>query len=281
MLCSSSAGTSIDTTPVSFPEWTPPQPSEIQQSKLPSWLTGDDDTDDDLDFDLDATPAFTEEGSYAKLTELDLKRQLVEKDMELLQVEAQLELEAARHIVDTKQSEAMAATDTDKQANLNMELVEAQFELEWKEKEVEAGNLKQELYEMEHALEQARIGVLNHPQVGELLDRSDILTRIESACDASNPSRIPIMVDPYKAATPPNMSLAIVQSASRLPLPASNKNDAHREMLCDAAAVKNIADSITGLRAKAATLATKDGLMETDLAGWKEQQLARQSQILT
>jgi len=45
-------------------------------------------------------------------------------------------------------------------------------------------------------------------------------------------------------------------------------------MLCDAAAVNNIAQNINSLREKATTLAKQDGLMDADLAGWKEQQLA-------
>jgi hypothetical protein len=42
-------------------------------------------------------------------------------------------------------------------------------ELDWREKECEAVTLKVELGSMQRSLEGARLGVLSHPQVGEML----------------------------------------------------------------------------------------------------------------
>lgn len=69
--------------------------------------------------------------------------------IKVYQVELQLELETAKNLVGSTANKISEASDSGEKANLQMELVEAQLDLDWKEKEFKADQLKHELHEME------------------------------------------------------------------------------------------------------------------------------------
>eukprot|EP00039_Didymoeca_costata_P031044 m.32839 g.32839 ORF g.32839 m.32839 type:complete len:724 (+) comp8457_c0_seq1:315-2486(+) len=279
---------SIDTEKQGLEAWRPPSPSRIAESALPAWLTGlddDDDTDGGLssetevsDFASDVGGSGVEVGGSGvdprKLSELELKRQLLEKDAELRLVELQLELETAKNLVGSTANKISEASDSGEKANLQMELVEAQLDLDWKEKEFKADQLKHELHEMENTLEKARLGILNDPEVGEILDRNDLIGRLAEACTEPE-----VALELAASVIPENQKkdVAVTKKMESLTLIPGRAAQAHNAMLMDKACADDIALNLAKLRKQAEEKAEKMIVQEQPIdevdEKWRDEQL--------
>ena len=188
-----------------------------------------------------------------RITELELKRELARKDEELRLVEAQIDLETARKRVERKEFEITYSKNSDEKANLQMELVEAQSELDWRQKECEAVQLKLELHEMERSLEGARIGVLSHPQVGELLDSSDILTRI--ANESVEPQAVLSIATSIESAVEDSGERGLVLASSNPILGIAEAAAGHNAVVTDKVAADDIEATLALMRTQANAMA--------------------------
>lgn len=204
-----------------------------------------------------------------RITELELKRELARKDEELRLVEAQIDLEAARKCVEKKDFGVTHAKNSDEKANLQMELIEAQSELDWRQKECEAVQLKLELHEMERSLEGARLGVLAHPQVGELLDSSDILTRI--ANESAEPDAVLSIATAIESTAEDNGERGLVLASSNPILGLAETAAAHKAVVSDKVAVDDIEATLALIRTQATAAAARGGEVDPT---WMEKQLA-------
>eukprot|EP00041_Stephanoeca_diplocostata_P006258 m.79269 g.79269 ORF g.79269 m.79269 type:complete len:824 (+) comp16266_c0_seq24:108-2579(+) len=295
--------------------WMPPTLDDVAASSLPDWLTGDADLVNDMcGADGDTRPLWdlpSDEIDLSQITELDLERQLAEKDEEIRLTQEHLELDEARRRLEHDRQQlaaesaailqAVSGDGTDGNddvaagmtslARAQLHVEEDELDLACREKELLVGELEQDIRDMDEELGKARLGMLQHPNIGEILDRASIMSSLESMFPHDGESvavldAVAVDLDASKAGTLSHdcngVSGTIVPFTPGALAPTA-VNDVQRQMTCDAAVAGDIRDKLQRLRAAAEDHARQhqkeapdevSGDVPSAPSAWHEQQLA-------
>ena len=227
--------------------WVPPTLADIEQGDLPSWLLEDDEFMREL---LEEAPTWDDaEVDVARISEADLKRQIAEKDEEIRLTKVKLEIDSSKKQLEGEKAALNTMTDAHEAANMNMELIERELELECKEKELLADELKQDLRDLDEELGKAKLGLLQHPQIGEMVDRANLLEALGQGAPDDPRFQVPqagsLVLDSRKAQDTPMVSDELAH--------------AQQDILTDSATLNSIGSHYRLLREQAMKQAALDG----------------------
>ena len=240
--------------------WVPPTLDDIEQGDLPSWLLEDDEFMREL---LEEAPTWDDaEVDVARISEADLKRQIAEKDEEIRLTKVKLEIDSSKRQLEGEKAALNTMTDAHEAANMNMELIERELELECKEKELLADELKQDLRDLDEELGKAKLGLLQHPQIGEMVDRANLLEALGQGA-----------LDESRFEAPQSGSLVLdTRKAQDTPMVPDKLAHAQQDILTDSATLNSIGGHYRSLREQSIKQAALDG-RTGDSMQWHDEQM--------
>eukprot|EP00037_Helgoeca_nana_P025328 m.275877 g.275877 ORF g.275877 m.275877 type:complete len:666 (+) comp26912_c0_seq2:438-2435(+) len=234
--------------------WTPETVERIHTSTLPRWLLDDVEFINGLAEGMPSCDGPATAMDLQRMTEVDLNRQIAETDEEIRLTRTKLELDTSMDNLRQERKGLHRIVDSEQRAHLVLELDDRLMALECKEQEAVADELMQDIRDLDEELGKARLRMLQHPRIGEIVDRAAVMDGLAHACPGVDVSTMQTQL--AKAAAGP---LALRHGSGQLGvIPSVAVQDAQDQSACDAAAASDVNRNLLALRKSALAKAKHD-----------------------